>query len=239
MSTVCMRLFGLFLLALLVACGGGESGDSTATEPTASGTEDPAPNDPPSDEGGGADPLLNPSLADEQAPDQFQIRFSTTKGSFIVQAVRSWSPLGVDRLYNLVKIGYFTDVAFFRVMPDFIAQFGMHGDPNINSMWENANLQDEPVKQSNQRGFMTYAMKPGIPNSRSTQFFINYKDNSFLDAQGFSPIGEVVAGIEVVDSIFSGYGQQPNQATISGQGNAYLESQFPNLDYIRSAAIVE
>ncbi|MFQ5701338.1 MAG: peptidylprolyl isomerase [Acidobacteriota bacterium] len=187
--------------------------------------------------------LVNPSIANEQAPDKFRAKFTTTKGDFVIEVTRDWSPAGADRFYNLVKIGYFKDVAFFRVVENFMAQFGIHGDPRVNAAWRSANITDDPVKQSNLRGFVTFAMSSS-PNSRSVQFFINYKDNSFLDGQRFAPFGKVVEGMDVVDSLYKGYGDAPprgrgpNQALIQSQGNPYLKKDFPELDYIKSASLV-
>ncbi|HDL19571.1 MAG TPA: peptidylprolyl isomerase [Bacteroidetes bacterium] len=188
----------------------------------------------------------NPSEAElsKIAPEIFQVEFKTGKGSFIIEAHRSWSPHGVDRFYNLVRSGYFKDVRFFRVMENFMAQFGAHGDPQVAQAWGAFNIPDEPAKQSNLRGFVTFA-KSNRPNSRTTQLFINYRDNSFLDTQGFAPIGKVVQGMEVVDNLYSGYGEGaprgngPNQGRISAEGNAYLEAEFPQLDYIIDTKIIK
>ncbi len=166
--------------------------------------------------------LLDPSKANETAPDKFQVKFETTKGDFVIEVTREWSPLGADRFYNLVKIGYFSDLAFFRVIADFMAQFGIHGDPKVSAKWRSANIKDDPVKQSNKRGFVSFATSG--PNTRSTQFFINFKDNTSLDRMGFSAFGQVVDGMKVVDSIHSGYGegsprgQGPDQGQTQSQG---------------------
>ena len=187
--------------------------------------------------------LLEPSLAHEQAPDHFKVRFNTTKGDFSVAVTRQGSPRGADRFYNLVRIGYFKDVAFFRVLEGFMAQFGLSGDPQVNAAWQSARIADDPVKESNRRGFISFAMAG--PNTRTTQLFINYTDNSRLDSTGFSPIGEVVEGMEVVDSLYAAYGEGapggggPNQSLIRSQGNRYLKKRFPKLDYIKSAHIVD
>ncbi|MDA2938198.1 peptidylprolyl isomerase [Acidobacteria bacterium AH-259-A15] len=187
--------------------------------------------------------LLAPSLAHEQAADHFKVRFNTTKGDFSVAVTRQWSPRGADRFYNLVRIGYFKDVAFFRVLEGFMAQFGLSGDPQVNTAWQSARIADDPVKESNRRGFISFAMAG--PNTRTTQLFINYTDNSRLDSTGFSPIGEVVEGMEVVDSLYAAYGEGapggggPNQSLIRSQGNRYLKKRFPKLDYIKSAHIVD
>ena len=200
-------------------------------------------------EGGGTEAstphpaLSDPSLATETAPDTFKVAFETTKGPFVVKVTRSWSPHGADRFYNLVKIGYFEDIAFFRVIPNFMAQFGIHGDPAISRAWRNATIKDDPVVQSNKRGYIPYA-KTNRPNSRNTQFFINFRDNVNLDGMGFSPFGEIAEGMDVVDAIYKvGEGRPrgpgPAQQVIQARGNDYLEKDFPKLDYIKSAKIVE
>lgn len=181
--------------------------------------------------------LTNPSKLNEKAPDTFKVKFDTTKGAFTVEVTRSQSPNGADRFYNLVKSGFFKDIAFFRVVPGFMVQFGIHGDPKIAGAWREANIQDDEVKTSNTRGMLTFA-KTGMPNSRSTQLFINFGNNAFLDGQGFSPFGKVTDGMDVVDKINSESGERPNQMLIQTQGNEYLKKEFPNLDYIKSATIV-
>ena len=177
--------------------------------------------------------------ADPQAPDSFRVRFETSKGDFVVAVKRSLSPRGADRFHNLVQQGYFKDVRFFRVIAGFMAQFGMNGDPAVNKTWAENSIPDEPVAASNKRGSITYA-KAG-PNTRSNQFFINFADNAMLDPQGFSPFGSVVEGMKVVDAIYSGYGDPPqdSQERIGKEGNAYLTTTFPKLDYIKSATIVK
>jgi len=183
--------------------------------------------------------LMDPASLNEKAPDTFKVKFDTSKGSFTVAVTREWSPLGADRFYNLVKNGWFDNERFFRVVPGFVVQFGMSGDPALNQAWQGATIQDDPVKQSNKRGFVVFA-KTNAPNSRGTQFFINYSDNAGLDPQGFSPFGQVTDGMEtVVDKINSQYSQTPRQDLIQTQGNAYLEKEFPNLDYIKHASIVK
>lgn len=200
-----------------------------AGKDTASGTPHPA--------------LLNPSLATEQAPEEFKAKFTTTKGDFVISVKRSWAPQGADRFYNLVKIGYFTDVAFFRNIGGFMVQFGINGDPAVNEVWRTARIPDDPVTQSNQRGMVTFATAG--PNTRTTQIFINFGDNSSLDRQGFAPFGVVSEGMEVVDSLYNGYGEGaprgrgPSQGRIQAEGNSYLRANFPNLDYIQSASIIE
>jgi peptidyl-prolyl cis-trans isomerase A (cyclophilin A) len=187
--------------------------------------------------------LLDPALAKETAPETFKAKVTTTKGDFVIEVTRSWSPNGADQFYNLVKIGYYTDIAFFRVLKGFMAQFGIHGDPAVSANWREANIQDDPVKQSNLRGYVTYA-KSGMPNSRSTQLFINYANNANLNDMGFSPIGRVTEGMDVVDALNGEYGEGaprgrgPRQDLFQTQGNAYVKQQFPKLDYILSAAIL-
>ena len=187
--------------------------------------------------------LADPSKLTEKAPDSFQVKFSTTKGDFTLQLSRPLSPNGVDRFYNLVQAGYFKDIAFFRVIPGFMGQFGIHGDPVIATAWRGANIQDDPVKGSNVRGSICFA-KSGAPNSRSTQFFISLADNSRLDGDGFSPFGKVVEGMDIVDKLNGEYGEGapggrgPNQMKVQSEGNAYLKKDFPKLDYIKSATIL-
>jgi len=186
--------------------------------------------------------LLAPSLATEQAPDAFRVQFDTTKGKIVIDVKREWSPNGADRFYNLVKIGFYEDIAFFRVIPGFMAQFGINGDPAVSKIWKQATITDDPVVQSNARGFITYA-KTRAPNSRTTQLFINLKDNKALDRQGFAPFGQVVEGMDVVDAIFkigegAPRGKGPAQGRIQSQGNDYLKKSFSSLDYITSAKIL-
>lgn len=187
--------------------------------------------------------FADPAKLTEKAPETFKAQFDTTKGKFTIEVTRSLSPNGADRFYNLVRSGYFKDVAFFRVVSGFMCQFGMHGDPTVNEKWSNARIQDDPVVGSNTRGTITFAM--GGPNTRSTQFFINFGDNTRLDGMGFSPFGKVVEGMDIVDKINGEYGDMPQQGGsgpnpefIAQQGNVYLKKVFPNLDYIKSASIV-
>ena len=177
-----------------------------------------------------------PSGPATPAPDSFRVAFETTRGNFVVDVVRAWSPRGADRFHELVNDGYFTDVSFFRVLPGFVAQFGMHGDPAVNRRWGDRPIPDDPVVQSNRRGTIVFATSG--PNTRGNQFFINYADNARLDGMGFSPFGRVVEGMNVVDSIYAGYRETPDQARIAADGNVYLKREFPRLDYIKSARIV-
>jgi len=188
---------------------------------------------------GSVDPaLLDPTLANAAAPDSFKVRFETTKGDFTVEFVKAWAPHGVRRVYNLVRIGYYENVAFFRAVKGFVVQFGLHGQPRVTGAWRTANLLDDPVKESNQEGTVTFA-KTNRPNSRSIQLFINIRDNSRLDRMGFAPVGRVIDGMEVVRALHDGYGEKPNQERIRFDGNAYLKRHFPNLDYIRKATILK
>lgn len=189
-------------------------------------------------------PLMNPLAPEmnEAAPETFRAKFETTKGEIVIEVQRHWAPQGADRFYNLVKNGYYDGCRFFRVIDGFMAQFGIHGDPKVNTAWQNAKIRDDVVKQKNLRGFLSYAMAG--PNTRTTQLFINYGDNSRLDGQGFSPFGKVISGMEVADSFYDDYGEGaprgrgPAQNLVQSQGNAYLDKEYPNLDYIEKATIV-
>ncbi len=187
--------------------------------------------------------LLDPALATEKAPYVFRAKMETTAGDFVIEVHREWAPRGADRFYNLVKIGYFNDVAFFRVLAGFMAQAGMHGDPAVSKVWLNARIKDDPVIQTNSPATVTFAMAG--PDTRSAQIFINYGDNSYLDESGFAPFGKVIEGFESVKKLNSGYGEGepngkgPSQAKLYRSGNAYLKVEFPELDYITRASIVE
>jgi peptidyl-prolyl cis-trans isomerase A (cyclophilin A) len=186
--------------------------------------------------------LSNPAALKETAPATFSANFDTSAGPFTITVHRDWAPAGADRFYNLVKNGFFTNVRFFRAIPNFMVQFGIHGDPAIAAQWRNARLPVDKVVQSNKRGYITYAMG-GTPDTRTTQVFINFKDNAGLDKMGFAPFGEVTSGMETVDKIYTGYGEGapsgkgPEQGRVQAEGNAYLMKDFPKLDYIKSATI--
>jgi peptidyl-prolyl cis-trans isomerase A (cyclophilin A) len=180
--------------------------------------------------------LKTPAALTEQAPGSYKVDFDTSAGKFVVEVHRDWAPNAADRFYNLVKNGFYDDCRFFRVVPGFMVQWGMNGDPAVTAAWTGATIKDEATKQSNKTGYITFA-RTGAPNSRGTQLFINYKDNAFLDQQGFAPFGEVVSGMEVVQKINSEYAERPNQGLINSQGNAYLRKEFPKLDYIKTATI--
>jgi peptidyl-prolyl cis-trans isomerase A (cyclophilin A) len=234
-----------FLAALAVAitmaagCGSQDRQQSPASEQAARATA--------SEQAAGAsgNPLLNPKLPDmnQQAPDKYQARFNTSKGDFVIEVVREWAPNGADRFYNLVRNGFYDDARFFRVISGFMAQFGIHADPKVSSVWREAPIPDDPVRQSNTRGTVSFATAG--PNTRTTQLFVNLVDNTRLDGMGFSPFGKVVEGMDVVDSLHAGYGEGaprgrgPDQGRIQSQGNEYLKSEFPQLDYINTARIVE
>ena len=204
------------------------------------GCKDKAPPTPPSATAVAA-PL--PPATDAAAPDSFRVKFVTTKGDFTVDVTRAWAPRGADRFYRLVTDGYFKDIRFFRVLPGFMAQFGMSGNPALSAKMDGLRIPDDPVTQSNKRGMVTFATAG--PNTRSSQFFINYVDNAPLDPQGFAPFGKVVDGMKTVDALYGGYGEGPpsgvgpNQDSIRLKGNEYLQRAFPKLDYIKSARIVK
>src|SRR5579872_750197 len=185
--------------------------------------------------------LKNPAQLTEKAPDVFNAKFDTSKGAFTVEVHRDWAPIGADHFYNLVKNGFFDDARFFRVVADFMVQFGINGSPAVQAPLADATIKDDPVKQSNKKGYLTFA-KSSLPNSRSTQLFINLVDNSdFLDKAGFAPLGRVTQGMNVVEKLYSEYGDAapggkgPNQGRIQAEGNAYLNKDFPKLDYIKTA----
>lgn len=180
--------------------------------------------------------LLKPETLKAKAPAVFKAKFTTTTGDFVVEVHRYWAPLGADRFYNLVRYGYFTNAAFFRVVPGFVVQFGLSADPAVNKVWKTATIQDDPVTQSNKRGNLVFATAG--PNTRTTQLFINFADNSRLDRMGFAPFGSVVEGMDVVDKIYAVYGESPRQDLITEQGDAYLKANFRDMDKIKMARIV-
>jgi peptidyl-prolyl cis-trans isomerase A (cyclophilin A) len=256
-----LLLVRLAALSLVAACGSGPTTPAAApgsTGPTplaASGV--PAPDSPsggnasapppggaPAAEAVHHDPAqLDPSLATAKAPDVFRARFNTTHGAFVIEIHRDWAPNGADRFYNLVKLGFYDDTRFFRVIEGFMVQFGISGDPRVSSKWRTANIKDDPVAKSNKRGMVTFA-QTSQPDSRSTQVFINFADNGTLDASRFAPFGEVVQGMNVVDGLYHGYGESkpggngPDQGRVQEGGNQYLDGDFPLLDHILSAQIL-
>jgi peptidyl-prolyl cis-trans isomerase A (cyclophilin A) len=187
--------------------------------------------------------LSDPAALNAKAPAVYQAKFDTSKGTFVIEVHRDWAPIGADRFYNLVKNGFYDNARFFRVIEGFMVQFGINGDPKVAAAWRDADIKDDAVKQSNARGTITFATAG--PNTRTTQVFINFADNAPLDGQGFAPFGKVVSGMEVVDSLYAGYGEGapngngPDQGRVQGQGNAYLEQDFPKLDFIKAATIAE
>jgi peptidyl-prolyl cis-trans isomerase A (cyclophilin A) len=218
---------------LLAACGG-EAGDAPPPE-----QDSP----PPASQPATTPPPPEPA-APATAPATFRVRFETSKGDFVVQVDRSLAPNGADRFYQLVSENFFTDVRFFRVIAGFMAQFGINGDPAVTARWRAQPIQDDPVVGSNTRGTITFAQTNQL-NSRSSQLFINLVDNVNLDASRFAPIGRVIEGMDVVDQLYSGYGEGaprgagPDQTQIVSQGNAYLTQSFPQLDYIERATIIQ
>ncbi len=227
MSRASLRHTLAAALIFAVACGGPPSA------PPADTAEPAAEYDYPPE-------LQLPDLIPDPSPDIYRIRFDTTKGGFVVEVRRAWSPHGSDRLHHLVKHGFYRDCAFFRALPGFIIQFGVHGDPEINTLWATAAIPDDPRVAANERGTVAFAQQG--PRTRTTQLFINLSDNRELDAT-FTPVGRVVAGMEVVDSLFTGYGelhpkgQGPRPALLNRLGNRYLRQHFPDLDYIREAVV--
>jgi peptidyl-prolyl cis-trans isomerase A (cyclophilin A) len=181
--------------------------------------------------------LLHPETLHAKAPATYRVSFKTTKGTFVVTVHRAWSPRGADRFYNLVRAKFFDDVTFFRVLKNFVVQFGISGDPKVAAAWQQARIKDDPVKVSNTPGTITYA--DAGPDTRTTQVFVNYGSNASLDAQGFSPFGRVTSGMSVLNKLYGGYGDQPSgmQQQIQTQGNAFLRKQFPKLDHIVTARI--
>lgn len=182
--------------------------------------------------------LLNPAALKATAPENYQVRFITDQGDFVIKVTRAWAPLGADRFYNLCKHHFYDDASLFRVLPGFVVQFGIHARPEVSKVWSKATIKDEPVKQSNKRGFVTYAM--GGRNTRTTQVFINLDRNTQLDAMGFSPFGEVVQGMDVVEKFYSTYGERAShhQDLIEAQGKAYLDKNFPKLDSIKATELI-
>ncbi len=213
------------LLGLTLLCLPGCGGDAVEE------AEGPPPN-----------PLLQPRNFTETAPEAVVARLETTKGVIRIQVTREWAPRGADRFYNLVKAGYYDGVTFHRVIDGFMAEFGIHGDPWVNAAWRQAVMQDEPVRKPNIRGRVSFSKSE--PNTRTVQLFINTDENRNLDGQGFSPFGEVVEGMEVVDALYSGYGESPTrggegvyQAMAIARGDEYLNEEFPLLDRIEMAVL--
>ena len=179
--------------------------------------------------------LLKPASLTAKAPDVYEVKLATTKGDIVVQVTRSWAPAGADRFYNLVKHGFYNGASFFRIVPGFVVQFGLSGDPAVNRAWKNANIKDDPVTQSNKPGTLVFATAG--PNTRTTQLFINLGNNAPLDGQGFAPFGQVTSGMDVVQKLYPGYGERPDQGAITNEGKAYIDKNFPMIDKIVTATI--
>ena len=224
-----MRTAALFMLAgaLLVGCPKEEDAQSKSQ-----GDESPAP----------AQEEATKVTPEGQAPDKYTVELDTTQGAIVIDVRREWAPHGADRFYELVQNGYYTDVAFFRVISGFMAQVGISGDPALNAEWREKRIPDDPVKASNARGIATFATSG--PNSRTTQFFISFSDNSRLDGMGFAPFGKI-KDMAPVEALYDGYGEGaprgrgPDQGQMQALGNTYLRESFPKLDYIKSARIIE
>jgi len=223
-----LPLFVVFLVAIGgMGCGNSEESEDTVISMGEDG------------------PLLNPDHEEfkKESPAEFKVKFETSVGDFTLDVVRDWAPHGVDRFYNLVRLGFYDECRFFRVVPGFVAQFGMNGTPEIQQVWGDTGMPDDPVKQGNKAGYITYA-KSGAPNSRSTQLFINLTDNSRLDKMGFAAFGRVSEGMDVVNKLYAGYGDGPpsgtgpNQGKIKSEGNEYLKAKYSSLDYIKKARIL-
>ncbi|MBN1654560.1 MAG: peptidylprolyl isomerase [Deltaproteobacteria bacterium] len=234
-----------FLALALVAAGCKSRADTRAIHEQKPGEESrrtvqPVAQ-PPNTASAQQSPLLNPEKASATAPGTYTVRLETTKGDIDIEVHRDWAPRGADRFYNLVKIGYFNDVAFFRVIDGFMAQTGLHGNPEVNQAWSRQSIIDDPVSESNTRGRVSFATSG--KDSRGTQFFVNFGDNSRLDQMGFAPFGEV-RDMKAVDALYSGYGESaprgngPSQMHIRLKGNDYLRANFPDLDYIKRAIIL-
>jgi len=241
------QLAVLLLLAGGFGCKSGGEGPTPAPSASPSTTATPAkaPAVAPAAAAapaGGRAALLD-TAAHEVAPATFKVRMETTKGPFTVEVHRDWAPVGADRFYHLVKVGYFEDLAFFRCIKGFMVQFGIHGDPAVSAAWRSARILDDGSGvHSNTRGMLTFATAG--PNSRTTQLFINYRDNTNLDAMGFAPIGRVVDGMDVVDALEGKYGEGapggrgPSQVRLQSEGNAYLKADFADLDFIKKATLL-
>jgi peptidyl-prolyl cis-trans isomerase A (cyclophilin A) len=233
---ITFRAFGwaVGIAVLTVASAGAQapasSAKKTATAKASTGAKAPAA---PFDQS-----LLKPELFVAKAPAEFDVTIATTKGDITIHITREWSPNGADRFYNMVRHHYFNGVAFFRNVKGFMVQFGLHPYPEVNAAWMGHSIKDDPNKPgiSNDTGYLTFA-KTGAPNSRGTQLFISHKNNSFLDGQNFTPIGKVTAGLEIVEQLYDGYGESPDQQQITVNGKKYLDANFPKLDTIKTVTI--
>jgi peptidyl-prolyl cis-trans isomerase A (cyclophilin A) len=240
-TTLIRALPAAAIAAALAACSAPAPAPSPSPTPSptpAAVAPAPTPSPAASAAAAGAPALRDPRQATAKAPATFRARFTTSRGTFVVSVTRAWAPLGADRFYNLVRAGFFDGARFFRVVPKFVVQFGLNGDPQVNAAWKSARLADDPVRQTNSRGRITFATAG--PGTRTTQLFVNLKDNRGLDGMGFAPFGEISAGgMPVVDGIYAGYGELPDQGRITMEGDRYLESQFPRLDYVKKAEIAK
>jgi peptidyl-prolyl cis-trans isomerase A (cyclophilin A) len=201
----------------------------TAATPPGKGAVEPAATDDakgPAETGAGT----------ESGTGTYKVKFESSAGDFVILVHRDWAPIGAQRFYELVKDGFYDECRFFRVLPGFMVQFGINGSPEKHRKW-GRNIRDDEVQQSNKKGYVTFATAG--PNTRTSQVFVNYANNDFLDGQGFAPFGEVIEGMHNVEAIFSGYGESPDQPQIEGAGNSYLKSSFPDLDYVKTARIIE
>ncbi len=258
-----MRLRLLLLSCLLVlplaACGdGGNASDpveldpptKTVTKPAATPTKttalspttaEPTPDPFEAARANYSAGMLDPTQAKETAPETYTVKFETTKGDMLIDVTRAWAPNGADRFYNLVKVGFYDDVAVFRVIGGFMAQLGISNDPKVNTVWRTAKIQDDPVKESNKPGYLTFAMAG--PNTRTTQIFFNFVDNSRLDSMGFAPFGKL-RDLDTLNKLYAGYGEGaprgrgPHQGLLQSKGGPYLKDKFPMLDYVTKATIV-
>jgi peptidyl-prolyl cis-trans isomerase A (cyclophilin A) len=227
--TMTKRIFFTLLCSFLL-CGCGSGGESTPSPKPASATDQGATEKP------------TPATQKEQAPEKFSVKLATTKGDILIDVARNWAPRGADRFHTLVRAGYYDDVAFFRVIKGFMAQVGISGKPALNATWRAMRIPDDPVTQSNTRGMVSFAT--GGANTRTTQIFINYGNNARLDRMGFSPFGKV-RDMTVVEALYAEYGEGaprgkgPNQGQLQKEGNPYLKRDFPAMDYIKTATVIE
>lgn len=231
-----------FLLPLAACALLSLAGCSKAPEPAKEAAKEretappPKPVEPPP-------PVEAPKPAEETAkkktggvPDLYKVRFATSKGNFTVEVHRAWAPRGAEQFYRLIQDKFYNEARFFRIVPNFVVQFGLAADPAKTKKWSTP-IKDDPVTQTNKLGSMVFATAG--PNTRTTQVFINLRSNQFLDSQGFAPFGEITEGMEVIQNLYKGYGERPDQGEITTRGNAYLKAEFPNLDYIKTATIVQ
>jgi peptidyl-prolyl cis-trans isomerase A (cyclophilin A) len=235
----CLKIVMLALLCVTVCA----AAQAQTPAPAPAKKAAPAAKAPAAAKAGPFDPaLLQPATLRAKSPAEYEVKFETSAGDFTVKITRAWAPNGADRFYNLVRHHYYDGAAFFRVLPGFMAQFGMSAYPQVSAAWEQANIKDDPVVQSNHKGFVTFAMAG--PNTRTTQVFINTANNERLDRDGFAAFGMVTDGMEVVDKLYNGYGEGapdgrgPDQNLIGSRGHTYLEKGFPKLDTIKTATVV-